>query len=149
MKEVTITIKRDDVYEEVAKTTAYTGSRLDENEKKRVFTTEDDRTMLERFWQEAKDLMCTNMRRVLTEVTDTNGTLTLKLSLSDAYNVALTDSIASSMSSYFVTSITAKWFAVMNIPDVTTYANEAAALAEDVLRKVLFKKKPVRRTTTP
>ena len=31
MKEVTITIKRDDVYEEVAKTTAYTGSRLDED----------------------------------------------------------------------------------------------------------------------
>ena len=112
-----------------------------------MFTTAEDETLLERFWQEAKVILSTNLRRVLTEVSERDGVLRLNLSLSASYSEALTESMAGSARSYFVAAVTAKWLSVMGQADAQTFATEAAALQDDVLRKVFFKRKPVRRSS--
>ena len=57
MRDIRISINRDKVYEEVAKTTAYIGGKnLDANGKSlydQVFVTAADRDMLEGFWHDA------------------------------------------------------------------------------------------------
>lgn len=148
MINVVIDIAKADVYEEVAKNTAYLGSRMEsETTYRRMFTTAEDETLLERFWQEAKVILSTNLRRVLTEVSERDGVLRLSLSLSASYSEALTESMAGSVRSYFVAAVTAKWLSVMGQADAQTFATEAAALQDDVLRKVFFKRKPVRRSS--
>lgn len=55
METINITIFRDDVYEEVAKATDYTGSKLidgDEGARDRILASDDDLAGLGRFWEE-------------------------------------------------------------------------------------------------
>lgn len=139
MIDVVIEIAKADVYEEVAKNTAYLGSRMEsETTYRRMFTTAEDETLLERFWQEAKVILSTNLRRVLTEVSERDGVLRLNLSLSASYSEALTESMAGSVRSYFVDAVTAKWLSVKCQEDVKTFATEAAAMQDDVLRMSVF-----------
>lgn len=58
--DVILTIKKAVVYDEVAKLTGYVGAKTIEDSGKaydRVFTTDDDRLMLERFWRESMVLL--------------------------------------------------------------------------------------------
>ena len=56
METITIQIFQDDVYEEVAKATDYTGSKLidsDDTARDRILAADDDLAELSRFWVEA------------------------------------------------------------------------------------------------
>lgn len=56
METITILIYQDDVYEEVAKATDYTGSKLidgDEGARDRILAADDDLAELGRFWEES------------------------------------------------------------------------------------------------
>lgn len=56
METITIKIFQDDVYEEVAKATDYTGSKLidgDEGARNRILAADDDLAELGRFWEES------------------------------------------------------------------------------------------------
>lgn len=56
METITIQVIRDDVYEEVAKATDYTGSKLidgDEGARDRILAADDDLAELSRFWEES------------------------------------------------------------------------------------------------
>lgn len=56
METITIQIFQDDVYEEVAKATDYTGSKLidgDEGARDRILAADDDLAELGRFWEES------------------------------------------------------------------------------------------------
>ena len=57
MKIIVFQIQKDTVYNEVAKTTSYTGAKMegDEGAYDRIFTTDEDKIMLERFWNESKN----------------------------------------------------------------------------------------------
>lgn len=55
METITIYVYKDEVYEEVAKATDYTGSKLidgDENARDRILAADDDLATLSRFWEE-------------------------------------------------------------------------------------------------
>ena len=63
METIEITIYKDDVYEEVAKATDYTGAKLidgDANARDRILATDSDLSDLSRFWEEA--VLATNER---------------------------------------------------------------------------------------
>lgn len=50
MTDIALTVNKESVYEEVAQTTAYTGAKMDnELAYNRIFTTDEDKSMLERF----------------------------------------------------------------------------------------------------
>lgn len=145
--EVTLKIKKETVYDEVAKTTEYTGAKMDdEHAYETISTTEEDKTMLERFWNECKNMVCNSLKRVLVSEVEAEGEYSLTLGLSAAFDESLTDSMERSLFSFFVMNITAKWYTFANKSEATGYATEAATYIEDIMRKAYHKKKPTRPT---
>lgn len=148
MKEYTLTLQKDAVYEEVAKTTSYTGSKIDNdpNAYERIFTTDEDREMLERFWNESKNTICNSLKKFLVSEEETDGTYTLTLEFSSSFNDNLLASMERSLFSFFVRSITSKWYAFTNKEETADYSASAASDLDDILRKAYYKKKPTRPT---
>ena len=86
MIEVTLTIDKESVYEEVAQTTSYTGAKMDDEDAyERIFTTDDDKSMLERFWNESKNTIANSLKRILLNEQETDGTYSLQLGLSSSF----------------------------------------------------------------
>lgn len=143
--EIVLTISKDNVYTEVAKTTSYTGAKMsDEDAYNRIFTTEEDGNMLDRFWNESKIAVCGNLAKLLFAEDEANGTWRLTLNVSSAFDDNLRQSMQQSLFSFFVANITAKWYVFTNKDDVETYVNEAIAYIDDIKKKAYNKKKPVR-----
>lgn len=146
--EVTLTISKESVYDEVAKTTEYTGAKMDDEHAYEVIsTTEEDKTMLERFWNECKNMVCNSLKKVLVSENETEeGAYELTLGLSSAFDESLTESMQRSLFSFFVMNITTKWYTFANKSEATGYATEAATYIEDIMRKAFYKKRPTRPT---
>lgn len=89
--EIVLTINKETVYEEVAKTTEYTGAKMDdEHAYETISTTEEDKSILERFWNECKNMVCNSLKKVLISEEETNGEYSLTLGLSTAFDDSLT-----------------------------------------------------------
>jgi hypothetical protein len=147
MSEHILSLNKKEVYDEVAKTTSYTGAKKDDSkEYERIFASEDDKQMLERFWQESKNTICNSLKRFVVSEEETGESYTLTLELSSSFDDALLSSMQRSLFSFFVMNITSKWFVIANKPEATEYASAAATNAEDIMRKAFFKKKPQRPT---
>lgn len=58
--EITLSIRKEDVMQEVAVTTAYTGGKMDndDNALHRISTVDEDENHLERFWEESRADIC-------------------------------------------------------------------------------------------
>ena len=147
MIDIILTVNKEKVYEEVAQTTSYTGAKMDdEHAYERIFTTDEDKSMLERFWNESKNTVCNSLKKILLSEIEASGEYQLSLGVSSSFDEALTESMNRSLFSFFVMSITAKWYTFTNKEEATGYATEAAIYMEDVMRKAFFKKRPIRPT---
>ena len=147
MADIVLTVNKEKVYEEVAQTTSYTGAKMDdEHAYERIFTTDEDKSMLERFWNESKNTVCNSLKKILLSEIEASGEYQLSLGVSSSFDEALTESMNRSLFSFFVMSITAKWYTFTNKEEATGYATEAATYMEDVMRKAFFKKRPIRPT---
>lgn len=146
MTETIFTLNKNEIFEEVAKTTLYTGVKMDDDEKAydRIFTTDEDKIILNRFWEESKNTVCDFLKRILSSENEEDDILTIKLELSAAFDTSLESSMRSSLISFFVMNITSKWFNFTNKQESAGCAAEAATYLEDVKRKALYKKKPTR-----
>lgn len=145
--EITLKVNKETVYDEVAKTTEYTGAKMDDEHAYEVIsTTDEDKAMLERFWSECKNMICNSLKKVLVSEVEAEGEYSLTLGLSTAFDESLTESMQRSLFSFFVMNITAKWYTFANKSEATGYATEAATYIEDIMRKAFFKKKPTRPT---
>lgn len=145
MADIVLTVNKEKVYEEVAQTTSYTGAKMDdEHAYERIFTTDEDKSMLERFWNESKNTVCNSLKKILLSEIEASGEYQLSLGVSSSFDEALTESMNRSLFSFFVMSITAKWYTFTNKEEATGYATEAAIYMEDVMRKAFFKKRPIR-----
>ena len=168
-------IYKDAVYEEVAQTSSYTGAKMenDENAYDRIFTTDEDRSQLERFWNESCVTFCEVMKRylvadealhqsisdvVLPERSVAAGDIILRPELSPvtghrfemefsrSFDEALLPSMRQELFSFFVMNITSKWYGFTNKKETTEYAAAAASLLEGMHRKACYKRKPRRPT---
>lgn len=145
--EHTLSANKDDVYEEVAKTTSYTGAKMDDAAAyDRIFTTDEDKAMLERFWNESKNTISESLKDFLADEAEADGVYTLTLALPSSFNEGLLESMGRSLFSFFVMNIVAKWFTFTNKQEATDYATAAASNIEDIKRKAFSKKKPQRPT---
>ena len=127
MADIVLTVNKEKVYEEVAQTTSYTGAKMDdEHAYERIFTTDEDKSMLERFWNESKNTVCNSLKKILLSEIEASGEYQLSLGVSSSFDEALTESMNRSLFSFFVMSITAKWYTFTNKEEATGYATEAA-----------------------
>lgn len=149
METITIKVNRDEVYEEVAKATDYTGSKLeggDDKTRDRILAADDDLKSLERFWEES--VMAANERfkeMLITGATvRDNGSTSYvaNLEVSVAYDKQLTPSVESTMRSYFIASIIGQWFKFANKSEATDYFTQAADMITCAERMLYSRKRP-------
>ena len=154
MKNIELKINKARVYDEVAKTTSYTGAKMqgDKSAYDRIFTTDADREMLERFWVEACNGATEQFKPFLVSVTDqpmSHGVelekdYVVELELSNNFDESLTGSIETSLFSYFVALIVSKWYKFANKDESESYGGDAAGAIDDVMKKIYYRKKPKR-----
>lgn len=150
--EATFTITMNEVYEEVAQTTSYTGAKMDDdaNAYERIFTTDEDKSQLKRFWDESCIAFCEAMKKYLAgdmpSGSKEDGGHVFKLALSQSFDEAMLPSMRKELVSYFVMNITAKWYIFTNKKEADGYAAIAAKLLDGLRRKACYKKKPTRPT---
>ena len=147
--DITLSIKKIDVYDEVAKTTSYVGlKQIDADDKlyDRVFTTDADRDLLERFWREACNAVTDEFKQfIISQPGQTdNGIFTVDMSMPSSFDMNLVSSVEQSPLSFFINLITSKWFSISNKGDAEYYQQEALASGNEVRRKIFYRKKPQR-----
>ncbi len=149
MIEVTLIIKKEEVYEEVSQTTSYTGAKMidgDERAYDRIFTTDADQSQLERFWNESCVATCEALKKFLSNEETKETEFKLTLLLSSSFDQTLKDSMERELFSFFVMNITAKWYVFTNKAEASDYAVSAASFLEGVRKKACYKKRPKRPT---
>lgn len=154
MNNITLAVNKANVYTEVAKTTSYTGAKMqgDEEAYERIFTTDADRMMLERFWAEASNTATRQLEKFLVDVSEypeSHGVelannYEIELRLSSLFDEKLIGSIESSLFSYFVLAIVGKWYKFTNKTEADNVLSEAASMLEDVVHKLYYRKRPQR-----
>lgn len=148
MANLTLTIKKSDVYEEVAKTTAYIGAKNKLEDGKsafdQVFVTDADLTMIDRFFNESLDSLRNVLKRFISGVSVVDVTITWQLEMPSRFDDNLLESIKSSANSFLVNRIIGKWCEITANDKVKEYADNAAALLLDIKEKAFFKNKPTR-----
>lgn len=145
MAEYILTLNKEDVYNEVAKTTAYAGAKsTDITLYDKLSTIDEDEEMLDRFWEESKTAASSILKKVYSKEEEKDGVYKLTLDLSGSFNTNFLPGMNKSLFSFFVTDIISKWYAFINKEDATRYATEATFNIEDVKRKAFYKIKPER-----
>lgn len=154
MIDVNLTVSKQKVYDEVAKTTSYTGAKMQDDAAAydRIFTTDDDQMMLERFWVEACNAATEQFKPFLVNVStqeegqrvDLSHNYEVELELSSSFDQSLTSSIETSLFSFFVSFIVSRWYKFTNKDEAESYGADSVSMMGDVMKKVYYKKKPVR-----
>lgn len=140
---VVLTVNKDTVYQEVAKTTAYTGAKMKDEPQAydRIPVIDADKVQLDRFWREACHT-ATQLFMPFLVTTEQNVDYVATLQMSSSYDVNLNDSVQGALGSMFVNHLIRKWFEVTNRGDLELYQQ----LEIDALRKlrsmIYFRKKP-------
>lgn len=155
MNNITLTVNKAYVYDEVAKTTAYTGAKMkdDADAYDRIFTTDEDRMMLERFWVEACNGATEEFKQFIVNVSDQpeshgvelDKNYTVTLELSTMFDTRLKGSMETSLFSYFVNAIVAKWYRFTNRGEADSFGEDATTAMLDVKSKMFHRKKPQRK----
>lgn len=150
-----LSIKKANVYDEVAKLTGYVGAKSIEDTGKaydRVFTTDDDRLILERFWREAIGAITDEVKKFIVTVSAPNNSQSVDitevweatLNMPSSFDDNLTGSINDSLLSYAVNSIASKWFAIANKEESDKYSAMAVVAGNETKSKLYYRKKPKR-----
>ena len=147
---IILEVSKSAVFNEVAQTTSYTGAKMDDdsNAYERITTVDEDQPELQRFWDESRaEVAQTFIRMLVSEGMAQDGdTYQLVLNVSVAFDEALLPGMQLGLFSYFVQSITAKWYVFTNKKEAGEFANVGKNILDEVKEKAFFKKKPTRPT---
>lgn len=145
MNIILLKVNKKSVFNEIAKTTSYAGAKMEDDQAyDRIFTTDEDIEMLERFWNESKNSIISSLKKLIIDEKEEEEVYIITLGLSGSFDNNLSESMNCSMFSFFVMNITSKWFNISYKEEAIGCAEEAALHLEDIKRKALFKKKPQR-----
>lgn len=155
--DVTLSVTKSAVMNEVAKQTSYIGAKTvtpdGGNAYDQVFSTDDDYAMLERYWREAVDAVTGNLRKFIKTISDmpapqsvdTEEVFTVVLDMPARYDTNQNGTVNTALFSYFTHMITSKWLAVVHKEDAAYYEKIATEKMREILFKIYYKK-PAKRT---
>jgi len=147
MSEVRFQISQADVYEEVKKTSSYSGAKTqgDDGAYERIFVKDADEEMLNRFWDEACNSL-TDLVKPFVSSTGTGSDFDVTLSMPSTFDVNLQPSMQRSMFSFCVLSIVSSWYDFVQDTKTEQTAKDAQAVLNDVRMK-LYYRKPMKRVS--
>ena len=149
MTNLSISITKSSIYEEVAKITAYIGGKnLDANGKSmydQVFVTDADREMLEGFWDDAINDVSVALESVLATETSVSGEEEVfGLRVSSLFKGSLVKTLETTAFSYVVNKIVAEWCLVVSKDKAEDYLSKANALLVKIDAILYMRKRPTR-----
>lgn len=149
MSVLAITIEKNSVYSEVAKTTAYIGAKNKQENGKtafdQMFVTDADLAMIERFYNEGKETLKNLLKQFVTGINDdSSGNINWTLTMSSSFKSYMEEGIISSIKSFLVNYIITKWCEITANDKVKEYAENATVLLQDIKEKVYYKSAPTR-----
>lgn len=157
MPQITLQVDKETVWNEVIKTSGYTGDKMlssaeDDNPYERILLTDEDKKSLQLFWEESVTVANNQLKEMLITASSMTDDYKVVLQVSRSYDTILNASVQSAIKSYFIAAIVARWYKFSNKTEAQGYFTEAAAMMEDALRKLYSRRSPIRpkrRTTTP
>ena len=151
MDTIKIQIAQDEVYEEVAKATDYTGSKLesgDEGARDRILAADADLADLGRFWDESVLAVNEHLKEMLVsgKSIQTSGgrEYTAEIEVSKAFDKTLTSGVQSALRSFFIASIIGQWFKFANKSEAADYFVQAAEMVTAAERLLYSRRRPTR-----
>ena len=155
METITIQVSKDDVYEEVAKATDYTGAKLingDENARDRILATDSDLSDLSRFWEESvlatnerlKEMVVSGETKSVDVDKSTKIVYEVTLEVSKSFDKSLTANVQSAIRNFFIASIIGQWFKFANKGEAKDYFSQAGEMMNGAERLLYSRKKPTR-----
>lgn len=147
MPTIVLKVIKADVWNEVAKTSGYTGDKMtdtDENAYERILITDEDQKSLQRFWEEAAAVANDQLKEMLISASAMNVDYNVVLNVSRNYDTVLNPSVQAALTSYFISAIVGRWYKFSNKTEAESYLSEAADMMDDVLRKLYSRKRPRR-----
>ena len=157
MKEVTISITKKPLFEDVARYTAYEGKKgsevgNDANFYEKAFTTDADREQLNHYLTEAVSVIVAMLRKFASEIVlpqkdeplDLSDEFTITLHLPDEYNDAYTASIGEDVRTYIASFIAFKWLSMIDTDRAARYMTQVEDTMKLLRMKVFRKDAPIR-----
>lgn len=153
--EMIIQIKKAEVFDEIAKLTAYIGAKTIEDTGimyDRVFVTDDDRVMLESFWSNClthiidacKTHVISYSKPSNSQKMDMNEVFVIHLNMPNNYDHNMQNSLESSARSYCINKITSEWFMITNKTEVEIYIQKSVIADLEITRLLNHRKIPIR-----
>ena len=153
METITIHIFQDDVYNEVAKATDYTGTKLigaDATARDRILIADADLATLGRFWDESVLAVNENLKSMLVYGATRTGDnkqpaphYEAEIEVSKSFDKTLTDTVESTVRSFFIASIIAQWFKFANKDEAKDYFAQAGEMMGSAERLLYSRRKPI------
>lgn len=154
MAEIILNIKKKDVYNEVAKISSYVGAKSEKNSEDtdiytRVFATDSDREMLDRFWEDCCGKIAEELQRFIVDIANAD-TGEVSLTVESLYNKSEKDGLRAKvlqkdLFSCFVNFILYKWFELTERVRTEYYFTCYKDFVNGVKRKLSMKYTPVKR----
>lgn len=155
METITIQVSKDDVYEEVAKATDYTGAKLidgDESARDRILATDSDLSDLSRFWEESvlatnerlKEMVVSGETKSVEVDKSTKIVYKVTLEVSKSFDKSLKDNVQSAIRNFFIASIIGQWFKFSNKSEAKDYFSQAGEMMNGAERLLYSRKRPTR-----
>lgn len=147
MPTIPLQVNKANVWNEVAKTSGYTGDKMtdsDENAYERILITDEDQKCLQRFWEEAVAVANDRLKEMLETASPMDNDYHVTLNVSRSYDTVLNASVQAALTSYFISAIVGRWYRFSNKAEAESYFSEAASMMDDVLRKLYSRKRPQR-----
>lgn len=153
METITIQVFKDDVYEEVAKATDYTGSKLidgDENARDRILATDSDLSDLSRFWDESvlatnerlKEMLASGETKDIDTETLTKEGYEATFDVSKSFDKGLANNVQAAIRNFFIASIIGQWFQLANKGEAKEYFSQAGEMMNGAERLLYSRKRP-------
>ena len=154
---INITISKARVLDEVAKTTAYIGSKSmsaeDLGTYERVAVVDPDREQLDRYWMEACGgasmalaHWCTSANaQLLTHHAELDRDYKVTLQLPTNWNNAYNNALRESIMSYLINSILSRWLLIVKKDEAEAYAALSSGNGAQIAQILLERKRPARR----
>lgn len=160
MDTISVRIYKEDVYEEVAKVTAYTGAKLvdgDAGAPDRILATDSALSDLGRFWdlsvlatnERLKEMLVSGVTKLLLGDVVSAGRkegYEAVLRVGRLFDKGLKSDVESALRNYFIASIVGRWFRLSNKGESAEYFEQGEVLLGVAERLLYSRKRPVRPT---
>ena len=144
-----IIIYKENILRELSRRSTYAGVKTESESPKclfdRVATVEEDDELLASYWRDACAEIIDALKDFLVAAGFGDETLTLELTLSEAFDPSLLPALEQEIASWLSASLSYRWFRLTLPASAPEWESEGRRLHDAVICKIYHRKAPVRR----